>query len=391
MTRAQPQTSRTAGADIEVAAGEIAGTALEVSDQIEAERRLPQALLTRLRDCGLLRAGAPVEAGGLELEPGVALRCAQRIARGDASAGWCVSIAITSSLLVAYLPPDSRDELFGEGRGVAAGVWAPRGKARRVKGGVSVSGQWSFCSGITHSDVLFAGCVIEEAAQPEDAPRWPSVVALPKEHLEVKDTWHTLGLRGTGSHDCVADDVFVPGSRVFSLFDGPVIDRPLYRFPPFGFFALSIGAAALGNARGAIDDLVTLAVGKVGQGSTRMLAERALTQASVAAAEASLRAADLLFHGAVAGAWGAAQQERQVDVDLRNGLRLAATHAVRTSAEVVRSMYDLAGGSAIYDGAPLQRRFRDAHTATAHFQVNEASRELLGRILLGLPAQTTTL
>jgi alkylation response protein AidB-like acyl-CoA dehydrogenase len=80
-----------------------------------------------------------------------------------------------------------------------------------------------------------------------------------------------------------------------------------------------------------------------------------------------------------------------VPVSLRAGLRLAATHAVRTSADVVRSMYDLAGGSAIYDDSPLQRRFRDAHTATAHFQVNEASRELPGRILLGQPADPAML
>jgi alkylation response protein AidB-like acyl-CoA dehydrogenase len=73
---------------------------------------------------------------------------------------------------------------------------------------------------------------------------------------------------------------------------------------------------------------------------------------------------------------------------LRNDLRLAATHAARTSAEVVRALYDLAGGPAIYDDSPLQRRFRDAYTATAHFQVNAASRELQGRILLGEPADT---
>ena len=58
-----------------------------------------------LRDSGLLRAGAPVEVDALELPAGTALRCAEAVARGDASAGWCVSIAITASLLVAYLPP----------------------------------------------------------------------------------------------------------------------------------------------------------------------------------------------------------------------------------------------------------------------------------------------
>jgi alkylation response protein AidB-like acyl-CoA dehydrogenase len=80
-----------------------------------------------------------------------------------------------------------------------------------------------------------------------------------------------------------------------------------------------------------------------------------------------------------------------VSVALRSGLRTAATHAVRTSAEVARAMFDLAGGSAIYDSSPLQRRFRDAHTATAHFQVNEASRELPGRLLLGLPTDVAML
>jgi alkylation response protein AidB-like acyl-CoA dehydrogenase len=130
---------------------------------------------------------------------------------------------------------------------------------------------------------------------------------------------------------------------------------------------------------------------KVGQGSTRTLAERAPTQASVARAEASLRAARALYYEAIEAAWEAAQRDEAVSVSLRNGLRLAATHAVRTSAEVVRSMYDLAGGSAIYDDSPLQRRFRDAHTATAHFQVNEASREVPGRILLGQPADSAML
>jgi alkylation response protein AidB-like acyl-CoA dehydrogenase len=178
---------------------------------------------------------------------------------------------------------------------------------------------------------------------------------------------------------------------VFSLFDGPVVDRALYRFPIFGFFALSIAAAALGNARGAIEALGELAGGKVGMGSSRTLAERPSTQAAVAAAESSLSAARALYYEATEAAWQAAQHDEPVPVALRAGLRLAATHAVRTSAAVARSMYDLGGGSAIYDAAPLQRYFRDAHTATAHFQVNEASRELPGRLLLGQPADASML
>ncbi|MFY9765044.1 MAG: acyl-CoA dehydrogenase family protein [Mycobacterium sp.] len=363
-------------------ARELADLARGMADQIDSGRRLPAELLGALRDSGLLRAGAPVEVDALELPAGTALRCAEEVARGDASAGWCVSIAITSSLLVAYLPPVSRDELFGDGRGVAAGVWAPHGKARRVPGGVVVSGRWAFCSGITHADVLFAGCVLEDR---------PAVVALPTEQLQILDTWHTLGLRGTGSHDTVADEVFVPNERVVSIFDGPVIDRPLYRFPPFGFFAACITAAAMGNARAAIDDFVELACAKKGVASSRTLAERSTIQAAVAAAESALEAARAGYYQAIDAAWQASQDEPPVPLEARTRLRLAATHGVRISADVVRTMYDLAGGSAIYDGAPLQRRFRDAFTATAHFQVNEASRELPGRILLGQATEAAML
>ncbi|OOK81638.1 hypothetical protein BZL30_1112 [Mycobacterium kansasii] len=120
-------------AEIENLAEKIALSARELSGQIDHDRRLPDELVASLNGAGLLRATMPREVDALELAPGVALRCAEAIARGDASAGWCVSIAITSALLVAYLPASSREEMFGggprNGHGVAAG-YGPRGARR---------------------------------------------------------------------------------------------------------------------------------------------------------------------------------------------------------------------------------------------------------------------
>ena len=224
---------------------EIAGLARELAEETEQGRRLPEALLVELRASGLMRAGAPREAGGLELAPGELLRHAATIAAGDASAGWCVSIAATSSLLAGFLEAEGREELFGDPQGIAAGIFAPRGSALPVEGGFTVSGRWPYCSGITHSGVLFAGCM---PAGPSSGERpLPIVVGIPHEELEVLDTWHTLGLRGTGSHDAVATDLFVPARRAFSLFDGPRIDRPLYRFPVFGYFAASVSRRGPGQ------------------------------------------------------------------------------------------------------------------------------------------------
>jgi alkylation response protein AidB-like acyl-CoA dehydrogenase len=357
----------------------------------ERGRALAPALLDELRATGLMRAGAPAALGALEAPPARTLSAAESIACGDASAGWCVSIAATSSLLSAYLPEGGAEEIFGDPLNVAAGVWAPMGKAVPANGGMRVSGRWSFCSGISHSEWLFAGCVLDDGRPAAGGPVL-RIVGMPTAELEVLDTWHTSGLRGTGSHDALADSVFVPDRRILSLMDGgPRIDSPLYRFPIFGFFALSIAAAALGNARGAIVDLCELAAGKRAQGSSRVLAERPATQAAVAETEAQLRAARALYYQAIEQAWSAAQADGGVEESLRLGLRLAATHAVRTSAEVARRMYDLGGGTAIYEDSPLQRRFRDAHAATAHFQVNPATWELAGRLLLDLPTNTAQL
>jgi len=178
LTTAPPSSAN----EIDAVAQQIAVTAREMSTQIDDDRRLPEELVALLGESGLLRAGAPAEVGGLELPPGVALRCAEAVARGNASAGWCVSIAITSSLLVAYLPASSRDALFGDGRGVAAGVWAPRGTGRTVDGGVVVSGRWPFCSGILHADMMFAGCLVDDQ-------RVPSVVAT-----SLDKSRHTMGI-----------------------------------------------------------------------------------------------------------------------------------------------------------------------------------------------------
>lgn len=368
--------------DMYLRAQQIADAALAAAGRIDADRAIPADLVAALKDSNLLRACAPSEVGGPELDPGAALRCAEAVARGDMSTGWCVSIAITSSLLAAYVSAETRAELFGDPNASGAGVWAPNGKATRVPGGVEVTGRWAFCSGIALADVAFFGCILDGM---------PHVVAVPTESLTIVDTWHTLGLHGTGSNDAVVEGLFVPDDRVFSILSGPLIDRPLYRFPIFGFFAACITAAALGNARAAIDDFVTLAATKKSGGAAKPLAARQTVHAAVAEAEAQLEAARALYYNAVESVWQASQLDEPVSVDERAALRRAATHGVRVAADVVRTVYDLAGTSAIYDGSSLQRRFRDAFTATAHFQVNLASFETPGRIQLDQPTESAML
>ncbi len=374
---------------MEAAAHEISELARELADETERQRHLADALLARLRKSGLMNAGAPREVGGLELPPGELLAQAEEIARGDASAGWCVSIAATSSLLAGYLPEPGRAELFADPEGIASGIFAPRGTARPVQGGVVVDGRWPYCSGITHAGVLFAGCLLQSPEGEGDGRMLPIAVALAREQLEVLDTWHTLGLRGTGSHDAVANGVFVAAERSFSLFDGPRVGPPPLPVPRLRVLRrVDLGGRAGQRAR--CDRRVRRAGCGQGRPGLDAQARRALGDPGRRRRGGGVAAggARALYYQAIGAAWDAAQSSEPVAVPLRNELRMASTHAVRVSADVVRALYDLAGGPAIYDDSPLQRRFRDAFTATAHFQVNQASRELQGRLLLGLPADS---
>jgi len=140
---------------------------------------------------------------------------------------------------------------------------------------------------------------------------------------------------------------------------------------------------ALGIARGAVEDLLRLAEAKLPTLQTKPLAAQADTQLRMAKAEARLRAARALVSDAIGETWEHVQADGDVTLRDRAALRMAANHAMTSSAEVVDEMYSLGGGTSIYATCPLQRRFRDVHTATQHVLVGSSVWQTAGRVLLG--------
>jgi len=370
-------------------AARIAGRARE----FEALRRLPDDVAALLADSGLLSMLTPARYGGAELHPAEFFAAIERLARTDASVAWCCFISNTSCLLAAYLDEAVAAPVFGRRGLKAAGVFAPRGTARRARDGgregFRISGRWAWGSFAQHADVISAGCLIEGEPGP------PVSVLLDRDQVRVLDNWDGVGLAGTGSGEFEVDGAFVPAARCASLVGGPMgrrtLARPLYRFPVFGLLALSIAAVAAGIARGAVDELVALAAGKVPQGGTRALAQRPAVQEAVARAEARLRAARAFALEAVHVGWATAQHDAPLPERERRDLRLASTHLVHQAAAVVDRMFTLAGGSAVFPDSPLQRALRDVHVATQHMMVAESTYELTGRLLLGLPTDTAQL
>lgn len=363
--------------------------------EIDAARTLPADLARSLARAGLFRTLLPRSLGGLELDPLQALGTMEAIGEADASCGWCVMIGATSGMSAAYLEPAVASAIHASPDTITGGVFAPVGRAVADGDDYLVTGTWPWMSGNAHCEWLAGGCVIVQDDQPRMLPNGmpdSRMVFFPAREARQLDSWHVTGLTGTGSGDISVSQLRVPRSHSVSLLsDRPREPGPLYRMPVFGLLAQGIAAVMLGNARAAIDELVSLAAVRRPTGSSRSLAERAGAQTELAKAEAALASARAFCQDTVGRAWQRAQAGDSPDANSRAQLRLSATWATRTAADVTRAMYDLGGGSSVFLSSPLQRRFRDAHVGTQHAMVAASTYELSGRVLMGLPTDATLL
>jgi len=252
-----------------------------------------------------------------------------------------------------------------------------------------VSGRWQWGSGSANCDWLCGGAMVfkdGELQRFDNGAPYHRMMIFPASEVELLDTWHVMGMKGTGSGDIAVKEAIVPKARSVSLIaDTPVEQGPLYRFPVFGLLAMGVASVALGNAAGAMDEIKALARAKKPQGGQRTMAERSVVQTDLMRAEAKLAAAEAFFRESIAECWEGATTRGELSPHERAKLRLAATHATETAADVAKTAFTIGGGSAVYMTSSLQRRFRDAHVATQHIATASSVYELVGRVALGLP------
>lgn len=360
-------------------------------EEIEAARRLPADISTAMGDAGFYRMYVTERLGGLEVPPAVAVQVSEALAEGDASCAWVTFIAATTGLALGRMSDAAVGEMLQHPGSLVCGVFAANGVATKVAGGFQVSGVWPWGSGSGNADWVGGGCTIIEDGRPlttsAGMPR-NHMLFFPTAEVVSLDTWHVAGLSGTGSSAFEVKDLFVPEHRAAGYQVKAPPARPLFRYPAFGILAQGIAAVALGLARGSLTAFIDLAVQKGRGGASAPMAERPQVQAEVARAEARLRSARAFLIEAIEAAWAAAQLEGPPDPALTRDLRLAVHHATHESAGVVRDMYTMAGGAAVYRTSPLQRQFRDIHVATQHFMVAPNVLETSGRLLMGLEANT---
>lgn len=370
--------------EVLAAAERAAEVARTRADEAEERRRLPEDTVAALVAGGLTRLCLPTEYGGPGISPMTLVEAIERVSIGDGAAGWCTMIASTTTSMAAFLPPAAAKELFAAPGDVAGGVFAPNGRGVVEGDGVRVSGRWQWGSGTQHCRWILGGTQCDD-----DTFR---LCFFDAADVTFHDTWYTSGLRGTGSLDFSVDGAYVPLERTLQPgVTRPQVDSPLAAFPNFALLAAGIAAVALGIGRRALEELVALADDKRPQFSKRTLAQNPFTQIELAKSEAGLRAGRAFLLDELGRTWDAVCAGGRIDLPARTGIRLACVHATREAVHAVDAAYTLAGGTSVYSSHVLQRCLRDVHVATQHIMVAPKLDETLGKLLLGLDADTSTL
>ncbi len=359
-------------------------------DEGEANRFLPSQVWQAMRKSHLFSMWVPRALGGAETDIESMVRVVEELARQDGSVGWNMMIAGNTSILYALLPQATAAELIkGDADTVIAGtILAGSGRATPEGDGYRVSGRWPFASGCHQADWMVASCLIFEGDSPRLGPTGAPLThafVVPIADCEILDTWHTAGLRGTGSNDFQITDVWVPADRFFPSFGAKAHHPgPLYNTMITNVWGFNVSAVALGVARDALDSFASLAQTKSTARSSAVLRERETVQTRVGEAEAKLRSARAFLYEACRETWGLLSAGEAVPTEQAAVNRLAYANATASAVEAVDIVFTLAGSSSIYETSRIERCFRDVHMVTQHGVVGPAGYTAAGRCFLGL-------
>lgn len=364
--------------------------------ETENRRRVHEDNVRALEAAGLFRLSSPKRFGGEEANLRTTLDVTSEVARACGSTGWVSALINVCSWLVSLYPEETQQEVFGSSADTRiAGVIAPKASTERVDGGYVITGSWPWASGSLHASWVLVGFpIVDESGKPVDQ----GLALLPRSDINIKDTWYSIGMRGTGSNTIVAEKAFVPTRRVISLsqaIDGKYPTpfgeaETLYRSAFCPVLATVLVGPVLGLARAALDVFKERLPGKGIQYTWyEKQSEAAVTHLQIAEASMKIDTAHLHAYRAADDIDTAAAACIYPDHAARARIRMDCGYAVNVAKEAVNLLFSGTGGSAAAEFNHLQRVWRDVNTASLHgILAYTTNLELYGRSLLSLEPNT---
>jgi 3-hydroxy-9,10-secoandrosta-1,3,5(10)-triene-9,17-dione monooxygenase len=372
----------------------------ERAARTEELRRLPPETERELHDAGLFRIVQPARVGGSEFDYVALVDFADVIAQADASVAWNLTNLASHHWMLGMFDPRAQDVVWRESVDtlIASSFIFPAGRAKRVKGGYQLSGRWPFSSGVDSSEWnMLAGIV---GSDDEADGLEYRIFLLRRSDYRIIDTWSATGLRGTGSNDVEAKEVFVPDHMSLAVRDvaggatpgSAVNPGVLFKLPVFALFPYVLSGAALGNAQACFDDYVGIAKHRASTYNRAKLADFQTTQINIADASAKIDAARVIMRRTCIDAMADARRGYIPSMPEKTAYRRDGAFSVGLCTDAVGALFAASGARGLYTAGALQRQFRDAHAIKSHIAFSfDAAGTNYGRVALDLPSENLTL
>jgi 3-hydroxy-9,10-secoandrosta-1,3,5(10)-triene-9,17-dione monooxygenase len=360
--------------------------AARARDSDEA-RRLDPANMRTMIDAGMFKIPVPARVGGYELTLRTLAAAVTGISEACPSSGWVLMVMGAHHWCMGTFPEAAQDEVFARGGGYVAGTLSWQGTAADAPGGYRINGRWQFGSGIDHADWVMLGCGDETTRRPK------LHVVVPRAEIEVDDTWRVLGLRGTGSKDLLAHDVFVPAHRAIDtrmMFAGASPHAAnhrtnLYRLSPEAMLSMSVATAVLGSAKYALERFIERTRERTVIITGARKAEHGPTQVRLAEAAAEIQSAELLQRDVFDLFDRFMAAGTPMSPDDRTRVKWQAAYSAELCRRAAARLYSASGAHSVYETSAIQAAFRNINVGAQHASIDfDTSAEMFGRMKLGV-------
>mgnify|MGYP003347298323 CR=1 FL=1 len=342
----------------------------------EARRGLSPRVEAELHRTGLFRYHQPKAWGGMELPFVAYFDIPEMLARGDCSVGWNMANLSSHHRNLAMWGEQIQREAWTENPDclIASGIAFFQGRGIPVEGGIRLNGKWSFCSGVDVAQWNMLACRVMESETSDKVIDYRYCMVR-REEYEILDDWYTLGMRGTGSRSVRCDNVFIADYRTQSMYAArpghempglKINTHPCFAVPASALGGHCIAGAIIGNAQAAVDEAIAIVKARSTAYTGAKMRDFQTVQLRIGMAGAKVDAARGLLRNDCLESESAIAKGSVLSLDDKLRYKRNAAAAVKLANEAVDSLSEMAGAIGIYDSAPLQRMFRDAHSAGAH-------------------------
>jgi 3-hydroxy-9,10-secoandrosta-1,3,5(10)-triene-9,17-dione monooxygenase len=353
---------------------------------------VPQETINDLASAGLFRLLQPKQWGGFELDPRVFYTVQIILAQGCMSTAWIYGVIGVHNWQIALFDQQAQQDVLGEDPStLIASTYMPVGKAEKIDGGYRFSGRWGFSSGVDHCQWIFLGALLPKSPGSKELEH--VTFLLPKSDFKIVKNWDVHGLRGTGSHDIVVEDAFIPEYRTHKTNDysdeacvGRAINTSwLYNIPFVQIFQRAVSSSCIGALDGAITEFRTRAAAHIGKHGAKT-AEDVNAQMAVTEAMMTSDQLKLVLYRNFAEIVDYVKSGQTMPVEERLLQRAQSAAVSKQCSERVNEILRACAGSGLYRSNSIERTFRDVNQARGHIANNtDAYVRAHGTVMLGLP------